>query len=64
MQTLFQQNPEYLLLSSEPYPFKEKHIEEFERILPATKVILVDGQMFSWYGIRPLYAMKYFSSIL
>ena len=64
MDKLIQDNPEYLLLSSEPYPFKEKHVEEFERMLPATKVILVDGQMFSWYGIRPLFTKKYFSSIL
>lgn len=45
-------NPEVVLLSSEPYPFKEKHIEELKTLLPTAKIILVDGEMFSWYGSR------------
>ncbi|OJU28748.1 MAG: cobalamin-binding protein [Sphingobacteriales bacterium 41-5] len=52
--------PEYLLLSSEPYPFKQKHIDELQQQLPGTKVILVDGEMFSWYGSRMLLAADYF----
>jgi len=44
-------NLDYIFLSSEPYPFKEKHIAELERITNA-KVVLVDGEMFSWYGSR------------
>ncbi len=50
---------ELLLLSSEPYPFAEKHIEELQNYLPRTKIVLVDGQMFSWYGSRLLQAPKY-----
>ena len=42
---------DYIFLSSEPYPFKEKHIKELEKITKA-KVLLVDGEMFSWYGSR------------
>lgn len=45
-------NPDYVLLSSEPYPFKEKHVNEINDLLPKTKVVLVDGEMFSWYGSR------------
>ncbi len=52
--------PEYLLLSSEPYPFKQKHSDELQQQLPGTKVILVDGEMFSWYGSRMLLAADYF----
>ena len=52
--------PEYILLSSEPYPFKEKDIDEFKKILPNSKVLLVDGEMFSWYGSRMLFAPDYF----
>ena len=52
--------PEYLLLSSEPYPFKQKHIDELKQQFPGTKVILVDGEMFSWYGSRMLLAADYF----
>jgi ABC-type Fe3+-hydroxamate transport system substrate-binding protein len=44
--------PDYVLLSSEPYPFNEKHLEQFSKIFPTAKVKLVDGEMFSWYGSR------------
>ena len=52
-----------VLLSSEPFPFKEKHIAEISAALPGTKVLLVDGEMFSWYGSRLLHAPAYFQSL-
>lgn len=52
-----------LLLSSEPFPFKQKHIEELQKELPETKIVLVDGEMFSWYGSRLQYAPDYFSNL-
>ena len=45
-------NPDYIFLSSEPYPFKAKHVTEWEQRLPSTKIRLVDGEFFSWYGSR------------
>jgi ABC-type Fe3+-hydroxamate transport system substrate-binding protein len=48
-----------ILLSSEPYPFKEKHLEEFKKICPAAEVLIVDGEMFSWYGSRLVKAVEY-----
>lgn len=45
-------NPEYVLLSSEPFPFKDKHCQELKKELPNTQVMLVDGEAFSWYGSR------------
>ncbi|MFM2359814.1 MAG: hypothetical protein RLY16_1807 [Bacteroidota bacterium] len=51
--------PELLFLSSEPYPFKEKHIAALQAILPTSKVILVDGEMFSWYGSRLIKTANY-----
>jgi len=57
-------NPDLVFLSSEPFPFTEKHIKEFKVILPNAKVILVDGEMFSWYGSRLLFAPAYFSSVI
>lgn len=51
---------ELLLLSSEPYPFKEKHLLEIKSSLPFIKIILVNGEMFSWYGSRLLKAADYF----
>lgn len=56
-------NPPVILLSSEPYPFKQKHIEEFQVFLPAAKIILVDGELFSWYGSRMLKSFDYFSAL-
>jgi ABC-type Fe3+-hydroxamate transport system substrate-binding protein len=57
-------DPNVILLSSEPYPFKQKHIDEFKEILPQARVILVDGEMFSWYGSRLLYAPTYFKELV
>jgi ABC-type Fe3+-hydroxamate transport system substrate-binding protein len=52
-----------LLLSSEPYPFKQKHIDEMQAQLPNTKIILVDGEMFSWYGSRLIKTAAYFQQL-
>ena len=56
-------NPELIFLSSEPYPFQQKHIEEIQRICPRAKIILVDGEMFSWYGSRLLKFPAYLESL-
>ncbi len=58
-----QLQPEFILLSSEPYPFKEKHIEELQNLCPNSKIMLVDGEMFSWYGSRLQYAPTYFFNL-
>lgn len=55
---------EMILLSSEPYPFEEKHIDEMRGDLPGIKIILADGEMFSWYGSRLLKSVEYFNSFL
>lgn len=52
-----------ILLSSEPFPFKMAHIHELKRVCPDTEVILVDGEMFSWYGSRLRYAPAYFREL-
>ena len=56
-------NPDVILLSSEPFPFKQKHMDQFKKIFPYTKVLLVDGELFSWYGSRLLKSPKYFSQL-
>ncbi len=55
--------PEVILLPSEPYPFAEKHIAAIREICPRSRIQLVDGEMFSWYGSRLLDAGKYFSEL-
>lgn len=63
IQDIFENNCELLLLSSEPYPFKQKHIAELQSLLPNTKILLVDGELFSWYGSRMLKAPSYFQEL-
>ena len=55
--------PEIILLSSEPYPFQEKHITEIKSILQGVQILLVDGEMFSWYGSRMRCAPGYFTDL-
>lgn len=55
--------PDLVMLSSEPYPFKQKHMDEIRSLCPQSKIILVDGEMFSWYGSRLLRAPAYFNAI-
>lgn len=60
---LIESAPDFLLLSSEPYPFGKEHKVYFERLLPRTKLVLVDGEMFSWYGSRLLLVPDYFKRL-
>lgn len=62
-QDLSEADPDLILLASEPYPFKEEHIAEFNMICPGTPVRLVDGELFSWYGSRLLKAPAYFAGL-
>tara|TARA_B100000683_G_scaffold193593_1_gene186648 strand:- start:1459 stop:2253 length:795 start_codon:yes stop_codon:yes gene_type:complete len=60
---LVDSNPEMVFLSSEPFPFKDKHIDRFKQLLPESRVVLVNGEYFSWYGSRLVDSPAYFSSI-
>ncbi len=58
-----------ILLSSEPFPFKEKHIDalrlQFAKLnYRIPKILMVDGEMFSWYGSRMLHAAQYFNELI
>ena len=60
---LVDSNPEMVFLSSEPFPFKDKHIYRFKQLLPESRVVLVNGEYFSWYGSRLVDSPAYFSSL-
>lgn len=45
-------NPEVVLLSTEPYPFKETDFEYFKTLFPNAEVELISGEECSWYGVR------------
>lgn len=54
------ENVDYILLSSEPYPFKEKHKADLVQFISdKTKIVFVDGEVFSWYGVRMKYLPEY-----
>ena len=48
-----------VLLSSEPYPFRDKHLLEVQRLLPRVPVETIDGEMVSWYGSRAIAGLRY-----
>ena len=52
-------NPEIIFMSSEPYPFKENHIEELRVYFPEAEIKLVNGELFSWYGSRLIQTPSY-----
>lgn len=53
-----------IMLSSEPFPFKEKHIEELKAFYPDKKIIIVDGEAFSWYGTHIAKCEEYFRELV
>ena len=55
--------PDLILLSSEPFPFREKHIAAFREMVPDSAVLIVDGTYFSWYGNRMLDSFAYFRQL-
>lgn len=57
-------SPDVILLSSEPYPFNESHVSFFREKYPHSKIRLVDGEFFSWYGSRLEKAPAYFQELL
>lgn len=60
---LKEKQPDLILLSSEPYPFKASDIDEFNTVCPDAKIKIVDGEAFSWYGSRLLKAFEYFTAL-
>jgi len=54
---------DFIFLSSEPFPFQQKHIDELQNELPDSKIILVDGEAFSWYGTHLAKCADYFKDL-
>lgn len=53
-----------IMLSSEPFPFKQKHIAELKKIYPHKKIMIVDGEAFSWYGTHIAKCENYFKELI
>lgn len=56
--------PDYVLMSSEPFPFESKHLNDLQLKLPHSRLLLVDGRQFSWYGSRLLSSVSYFEKLI
>lgn len=63
LEELAARQPDILLLSSEPFPFADKHIGPFLEVCPQAQVLIVDGELFSWYGSRLQLAPAYFRAL-
>ncbi|TDB65352.1 ABC transporter substrate-binding protein [Arundinibacter roseus] len=57
-------HPDVIFLSTEPFPFQEKHREQLQALFPQTQVLRVNGELFSWYGSRLLRSPAYFQKVL
>jgi len=53
-----------IFLPSEPYKFSMKDQQELQEKYPHKKVLLIDGEMFSWYGSHMIKAAGYFKDLL
>ncbi|GEN77968.1 helical backbone metal receptor [Chryseobacterium hagamense] len=53
-----------IMLSSEPFPFKEKHVEELKTVYPDKTMLIVDGEAFSWYGTHIAKCGDYFKGLI
>jgi ABC-type Fe3+-hydroxamate transport system substrate-binding protein len=53
---------DYIFLATEPFPFREKHIQQFSELFPDVHVMSLDGEMF-WYGPRMIEASPYFNRV-
>jgi ABC-type Fe3+-hydroxamate transport system substrate-binding protein len=50
---------DHVLLSSEPFHFRERHVPELQELVPGARVSLIDGEMTSWYGSRAIAGLRY-----
>ncbi|HZG00603.1 MAG TPA: helical backbone metal receptor [Chitinophagales bacterium] len=63
LQEIVDLKPDFVLLSTEPYRFTESHVSELQNVFVQSKIALVDGEMFSWYGSRMLKSADYFQQL-
>jgi len=59
-------DPDAVLLSSEPFPFKDKHIRELSGLtgLPTERFRIVDGELLSWHGAFTAEGLDYAADLL
>jgi ABC-type Fe3+-hydroxamate transport system substrate-binding protein len=64
LEDIIMAEPQFILLSSEPFPFKQKHINALQSQVPeGMRVVGVNGELFSWYGNRLTQSFEYFNTL-
>lgn len=63
LQQINELNPQYCFLSTEPFPFKEEHVAEMNKLVTKSKAVIVDGEMFSWYGSHLIQLPAYINEL-
>lgn len=63
VEQMIELNPERIFLSSEPFPFTEEHVTELADKLPS-KIRVIDGEAFSWYGTGVLRQREYLETFV
>ena len=59
-------SPDVVLLSTEPFPFAERHIEELagKTGIPRERIVVVDGELLSWHGSRTPRGIVYAGDVM
>ena len=57
------QMSDVIFLSTEPFPFQQKHIDEVRKEFPAKEIRLVDGEAFSWFGSHLMKVEHYLKAL-
>ncbi len=53
-----------IFLASEPFPFKEKHKEQLRQQGITQPIYFVEGEAFTWYGVRMLPSARYLNELI
>jgi len=56
-------DPDVIILSSEPFPFKDEHAMEIATYTNRSITVFGDGELFSWFGSRLLLSFDYFKEL-
>ncbi|AMC11893.1 cobalamin-binding protein [Lutibacter profundi] len=56
-------DPDVIILSSEPFPFKDEHAMEIATYTNRSVTVFADGELFSWFGSRLLLSFDYFKEL-
>lgn len=59
-----ERRPDLVLLPTEPYPFKDHHVDKVREAFPDATVTLVDGEDLFWWGIRTPRAIQRLGAFL